>query len=226
MKIFSAAFSVLLFFSGLLYGQVPEGYVIQYQQYFNDSKSLADFTFTNPSAWGIFKTNGNYFMQCPKQDSASIIPANLAVLKNKIFGDFILEADIKPVADSSGYYELGIFLGYRDSSTYYFVQLASQCDRNQYGIFLIKKGCCSRLTECTANAPIALNDHKWHKIRLERNITKRTIRLFLDNTSEPMLQVKDYEIVMGSVGFGTVASSAGFDNIKIWSQTFQEEWYK
>jgi hypothetical protein len=94
-----------------------------------------------------------------------------------------------------------------------------------HGIFLMKNGVLNRLTECT-NTSVNMQDKKWHKIRLERDIVRRTIRVYLDKSPEPVLSVKDYEIVMGSVGFGNKSGSIRVDNIKIWSQTVQEEWYK
>jgi hypothetical protein len=129
------------------------------------------------------------------------------------------------VADSTGIAEAGIFLGYKDSSRYYYILLANRCDSASQGIFLMKNGVLNRLTEC-ADSTGNLQDKKWHKIRIERNIVKRTIRVFMDNNADPVIFARDYEIVMGSVGFGSISGTLRIDNIKIWSQTVQEDWYK
>ncbi|HEX2394754.1 MAG TPA: hypothetical protein VHI78_05370 [Bacteroidales bacterium] len=201
---------------------IPEGYLLQYQQSFNSGKALEDFEMVNPDKWGVFKTGSNFYLQCAAADSISEIPANVGVLINRIFGDFILEADVLPLKDSSGVAEICLFLGYRNLSKFYFVQLANIADSATNGIFLVKNGFKARLTgeeEKTAS----WNQAKWHKIRLVRDIIKRTIIVYLDNMIVPQMLIKDYELIMGSVGFGTNAGSARFDNIKIWAPTVLTE---
>lgn len=217
----SLLFSLFFLFSFVFIdAQVPEGFLLQYQQNFNDNKALSEFAFNDSHVWGIFKGSNSFYLQ-GIQDTAP----NRAIINNKIFGDFILEADVMSVADSSGRMEVGLFLGYKDSTRYYYVQLTNHCDSLTQGIFLMNRGTMKRLTECS-NHEGALLDHKWHKIRLERNIVTRTIRIFLNKSTTPLFVAKDYEIVMGSVGFGSLFGTIRIDNIKIWSQTVQEEWYK
>src|SRR5512145_3329463 len=95
IRIFSL---ILLLLSGhRIYTQnVPEGYLLQYQQNFSAGKALSDFTVENPDRWGIFKGNNNFYLQCSPADSQMLFPSNVAVLSNHIFGDFILEVDIMP----------------------------------------------------------------------------------------------------------------------------------
>lgn len=214
-----------LFSYVIIQAQIPEGYLLQYQQNFNDNKALSEFTFHDASAWGIIKVGNSFLLQGVSETSANRNIQSKAILNNKIFGDFILEADVMAVADSTGNAEVGMFLGYKDSTRFYYIQLADRCDSMNHGIFLMKNGVLNRLTVC-AKPSVTMQDKKWHKIRLERDIVRRTIRVFLDKATEPVLSVKDYEIVMGSVGFGIMSGSVRIDNIKIWSQTVQEEWYK
>jgi hypothetical protein len=211
----------LLFSFAFTYAQVPEGYLVQYQQNFNDNKALTEFAFNDAHVWGIFKGKNSFYLQgIPNQ---SVL--NRAIIDNKIFGDFILEADVMSVADSSGRMEIGFLLGYKDSTRFYYVQLANHCDSLTQGIFLMNGGKLNRIAACN-NQEGALQDNKWHKIRLERNIVARTIRIFVDKSATPLFVAKDYEIVMGSVGFANMVGTIRIDNIKIWSQTVQEEWYK
>ena len=200
---------------------IPEGYLLQYQQNFSSAKSLADFRVDDPSRWGIFKNNNNYYLQCSSPLAPNALPSNIAVVINKIMGDFILEADVMPVTDSAGNQEACIFVGIRDSK-YYFIQFSNVADSNRHGIFLVRNSGISRITDDSLN-PVAWNGSTWHKVRLERNIIRRTIRVFFDNMEIPLMQVKDYELVMGSVGFGTLAGTARFDNVKIWAPTVLTE---
>lgn len=197
---------------------IPEGYLLQYQQNFNENKSLEDFKVEQPATWGIFKNSNNFYLQCAQADSMPLLPANIAVISNKIFGDFILEIDVTPGAVSNGVSEVCLFLGMRDLTRYYYVQLSSRSDSITNGIFLVKNSITTRLTDDNVQ-PVVWMNKKWHKIRLERNIVRRTIRVFVDEMTSPLLEIKDYELVMGFVGIGSFASPAKFDNIKIWAPT-------
>ncbi len=200
---------------------LPEGYILQYKQDFNNGKSLSDFAFNPPGHWSIFSVKGNYFLQCTGSGDSlvnSMLPANTAFLSNKIFGDFILEADVMPVIDTNGFGEICLFLGMKDSSKFYYVQLANQCDSTHCGVFLVKNSHPKKLTETFPEA-ITWKEKKWHHVKLERDIVRRTITVFLDNMIQPVFQIKDYELVMGMVGVGSFSSPCRFDNISIWSQT-------
>jgi hypothetical protein len=201
--------------------KLPEGYILQYKQDFNNGKSLSDFTFDHPSHWGIFSGNSNYFLQCmgmPDSLSRSDLPSNIALLSNRVFGDFILEADVMPLVDSTGFGEICLFLGVKDNMKFYFVQLANKSDSARHGIFLVKNSLPKKLTEISPEA-ITWKEKKWHHVRLEREIVSRTITVFLDNMIQPVFHVKDYELVMGMVGIGSFGSPCRLDNIRIWSQT-------
>jgi hypothetical protein len=201
--------------------KIPDGYILQYQQDFNNGKSLTDFVFENPASWGVFNVGGNFYLQCtgtPDSTLVTTLPANIAILNNKIFGDFILEANVMPGANSSEFGETCLFFGIKDLTRYYYVQLASLCDSVSHGIYLVKNSNSKRLTGNTEQ-PVKWTANKWHKIRLERNIVKRTMLVFVDDMAHPSMQIKDYELVMGMVGFGSVSSPGRFDNIRIWAPT-------
>jgi hypothetical protein len=205
--------------------KLPEGYILQYQQNFNDTKSLADFRVANPESWGIYKAGVNFYLQfarLPGHNLQPKLPQNIAVLNNHIFGDFVLEADVMPVPDTFGLGEICLFLGLKDQSKYYYIQLANRCDSLLHGIYVVKNSSAKRLTPADAQ-PVTWKEGKWLKIRLERNIVKRTIVLYAGDMKQPILQAKDYELVMGSVGFGSFAGAGQIDNIRIWAPTVISE---
>jgi hypothetical protein len=222
MKLHTCTALMLIFFCAFANAQkLPEGHILQYQQNFSDEKSLSDFSFDHAASWGIFSANGNYYLQCTGAKDTlgnTSLPAHIAVLRNKIFGDFILEADVMPESDTSGFGEACLFLGMKDMTRYYYIQLASVSDSARHGIYLVKNSVLSKLTEISEEA-VAWKANKWHKLRLERNIVKRTIRVYVDDMIHPVLQIKDYELVMGMVGLGSFASPGRFDNLKIWAPT-------
>jgi hypothetical protein len=201
--------------------RLPEGYILQYQQNFSNNKSLLGFRFNRTNTWGLFNLKGDFFLQASEIQGtgpSTSLPQNLAVLNNRIFGDFILEANVMPVYDSTGSGELCLFLGLKDLTRYYCVQLADKCDSVHHGIFVMKNSVITKLTQA-GETPVKWKQNAWQKVRLERNIVQRTIRVYLDDMNKPVLLTKDYELVMGYIGFGSWNCQVRFDNIRIWAPT-------
>lgn len=222
MKIFCFALLSVFLFDFAIAQKLPEGYILQYKQDFSNGKSLSDFTFDHPAHWGIFSASGNYYLQCTgSADSLtnSVIPAHTAIISNKIFGDFILEANVMPLADTNGFAEICLFLGMKNESRFYYIHLANKSDSVHHGVFLVRNAQQPEKLTDTPGEAITWKPEKWNKIRVERNIVKRTITVFLNNMDQPVFHVKDYELVMGMVGVGSFGSPCRFDNIRIWSQT-------
>jgi hypothetical protein len=220
----------LLFFIHLFFGlyvplmvaqTVPDGYIVQYGQNFSSGKGNQDFSLSLPSVCTITRLQGNYCLQFTPQTSSGLqpfsLPQNRAIIKNRIFGDFVLEADIMPDA-SDVPQEFCFFLGLKDTTRYYFVLLSTDPGVDLTGIYLVKNSVCTKLA-AISSSPFALKPNIWQKIRIERNIVKRTIRVFTGNPVQMVFEVRDYELVMGSLGFGSHYSAARFDNITIWAPT-------
>jgi len=222
MKVLAClSISVLLMIHSAFTQQVPDGYILQYEQNFSNNKSLNDFRYNLPDSWGILKSNGNYYLQFAGYDAAltqSLLPGNIAILKNRIFGDFVLEANVMPDADSLGNREICFFLGLKDTSRFYFTVLTGSNNAHYQGIFLMKNSFVKKITN-NNDILVTWKENKWQKIRIERNIIKRTIRVFLDDMTLPVMQTTDYELVMGYIGFGSLKCSGRIDNIKIWAPT-------
>ncbi len=205
----------------------PGGYILQYQQTFNDTKSLADFRVGNPELWGIHKTGSNFYLQFEGPAGSGVrtsLPQNLAILNKRIFGDFVLEADVMPRLDTLDFGEICLFLGIRDQNRYYCIQLASRCDSLTHGIYMVKDSIMKKLTPSDV-LPVTWKKDKWLKVRLERDIVKRTILVYAGDMDKPLLQAKDFELIMGSIGFGSFAGAGQIDNIRIWAPTVISEEY-
>ena len=64
-----------------------------------------------------------------------------------------------------------------------------------------------------------VND-KWNKVRVERDILKKTITVYINDMSNPVMVAKDRTLIMGYLGFGSIDTPGKIDNIKIWAPTF------
>jgi len=195
--------------------------VLHYQQNFSNSKSLLDFQFNNPGDWGLFNTKGNFYLQNSGTDTISIkngLPSNLAVLNQMTYGDFILEASVYADSDTSGFFNVCFVLGLKSKEQYYYIKISNRNDSADFGIFVLKQTLHKKLTGTVAPA-VKWERNKWHKVRIERNIVERTIEVYIDNNTQPVLRTKDYELVMGCVGYGSVSNPCRIDDIKIWAPT-------
>lgn len=220
----SACFCFLLIFFCLINGNtqtIPVGYILQYGQNFTVSKSIGDFWLTRQPEWSISKVQNNFFLQINKtavpDSQVAALPSNRCILKNSIYGDFILEVDVNPDGGQIAS-DICFFLGLKDSTRYYFILLSTSPGNDMQGIYLVKNSVRTKLPERISTAR-ALIPNTWQKIRVERNITRRTIRVFAGEMSEPMLEIQNYELVMGKIGFGSMNGGAAFDNLSVWAPT-------
>jgi hypothetical protein len=201
-------------------GQAPPvGYVLQYEQSFHLPGSVNDFRSASNLLPKLGRENDNLYLRISSIcDTAKIAwqPCNLTILNNQVYGDFILEADFIPAISSTHIKDIGFLLSLKNDSVYYCVRLSNDPQSN--GAF-IKKNAPIRKLNGPNPCPMDWKNKQWHKVRIERNIVKRTLAVFLDNQTQPVVHLKDFELIMGSIGFASFTGTIGIDNIKIWAPT-------
>lgn len=222
MKPFSVFLIIFFLFSLQAKTQnIPAGYMLQYEQNFSSTRALNDFRFSSPQSWGISQINNNYYLQL-RSDTiyrpAAFSPGTIGILNNFVFGDFIMEVDLLTFGSEENTKELCVLAAIRDSLQYYYIQLSGIADSSSNGIFLVNEAAGKNITSVNPE-PFVWNENKWHHLRIERNIVQRTIHVYYDDMSNPLMVSKDYELVMGYVGFGSFTGSGGVDNIRIWAPT-------
>ena len=199
---------------------VPEGYILQYQQDFSGINPINDFRSDDFQFWTVKSANRNKYLafnHSTNMDSSVHSPLNICLVDNFIFGDFIIEVSLMHSGDSAGG-ELSILFGMKDSLKYYCVNFTSKDEDQNNGIFVVENEQRVEIP-CTRNKSVRWNPGKWHKIRVERNIVDTSIKVFFDDMKEPYLETQDRTFIMGYIGFGSGRGESRIDNIKIWSQT-------
>src|SRR6185503_13848152 len=76
---------------------LPPGYQLLYEQNFAKASAIKDFALTDASAWKVTFTNGNGALELltqSKYQPSVRSPVNIALIKDKVFEDFVLEADL------------------------------------------------------------------------------------------------------------------------------------
>ena len=207
--------------TGITHSQnIPEGYILQYEQNFSKKNACNDFVFSSPESWSISSEKGNCFLSFADTDNYDppfSSPRIIAVFGNLIFGDFILEADLMQTDKNQNGAGLCIFYGIKDSVRYYFANLGNN-DSIIQNLYLVNNNPAVAINTDLVRG-ISWGEQKWHKIRIERNIITRSTKVYFDNMQKPVLKAVDWTLVMGYIGFGSYNNSGRIDNIKIWSQT-------
>ncbi len=206
--------------------QIPADYRLLYEEDFQDKKSLENFEATDKRAWRIGEgKDGKALELFGKSDYDPRVrsPHNIAFIKGKKFGDFILEAELQQTGKDYDHRDLCLFFGIKDPSNFYYIHLASKADPNAHNIFLVNDAPRTNIATTTTDGVNWGTNEEWHKVRLERNIETGMIKLFFDDMMTPVMETENKHFDYGYIGFGSFDDSGKFDNIKIWGPNLAPE---
>jgi hypothetical protein len=200
----------------------PGGYILQYQQNFSGKNPISDFRSDDFRFWTVKSVNGNKYLEYSRDiendtNQAAFSSLNICLIKDYIFGDFIIEASLMQPEDTTGK-GIWILFGIRDSLKYYCVDVSSTDEVRSKGLYVVEDARPLEIP-CTFYKDIRWSKGKWHKVRIERNIVDASVRIFFDDMKNPCLETKDRTFIMGYIGFGSGTGKWRIDNIEIWSQT-------
>ena len=197
---------------------VPKGYKLLYEQTFDRPEAVQQFTFTDAEAWKYGKDENGGSLELAAQSSykpAVRSPLNIALLKEKAFGDFILEADLVQTGRGYGHRDMCIFFGFTDPSRFYYVHVATKADPNAHNVFIVNNLPRTNIAKTTTGG-VNWGLNVWHKVRLERKASDGTIKVYFDDMTLPIMTAQDSTFVTGYIGFGSFDDTGKVDNIKIW----------
>jgi hypothetical protein len=196
---------------------IPPGYTLLYQQDFEGPTAIRDFVFTDPNAWKLSPhPDGTALHQASQSDYAPPVrsPRNIGLIADKVFGDFILEADLLSTGREAPHRDLNLYFGFQDPTHFYYIHIASRGDAVAHHILIVNDAPRVNITR-ERNEGVQWTD-SWHRIRLERTVADGTIRLFFDDMENAIMEATDTTFSSGYVGFGSFDDSGLFDNIRIW----------
>jgi hypothetical protein len=223
LTVFLSAFAGFAVIAAAAEAPVPSGYKLLYEQGFQKPDALNDFAMTDPAAWKIASTNNQRAMELVKQSNYKPIvrsPVNIALIADRVFGDFVLEADFMQTGREYGHRDMCIFYGLQDPTNFYYTHIATAADPNAHNIFIVKNAPRKNIAkETTKGVNWGLN--VWHKVRLERDTRAGTIKVFFDDLSKPIMLAEDKHFTSGYIGFGSFDDTGMVDNIKIWGPSVE-----
>lgn len=210
---------------------VPAGYKLLYEQNFDRHDAIGEFVMTDPAAWKISETNNQRALALARQSKyqpAVRSPVNIALIADKVFTDFVLEADLIQTGREYGHRDMCLFFGVQNPTNFYYTHIATAADPNAHNVFIVKNAPRKNFaTETTKGVNWGLN--VWHKVRLERDTKAGLIRVYFDNLSEPIMTAEDKTFTSGGIGFGSFDDTGMIDNIRIWGpsvETKKTDFYK
>lgn len=202
---------------------IPAGYTLAYEQKFDTAAALQDFRFTDPTAWSFAKTNDISALALMKQSKYTPVvrsPVNIALIGDKVFGDFVLEVDLIQTGKEYGHRDMCLFFGLQSPTNFYYTHIATAADPNAHNVFLVNNAPRKNFAKETTKG-VNWGLGVWHKVRLERNIAAGSIKVYFDDLTTPIMIAEDKTFGAGQIGFGSFDDTGMVDNIRIWSPSME-----
>jgi hypothetical protein len=221
-----AGIVIFLSFYGVATGQfkkdLPKDYKEVYEQGFSKEKDLSDFEFSSSDKWLISKDGkSGKSLKCTGAGNYQVSegePTIVAVLKTVKLKDFILEMDVLQNGKDFSQLDICLFYGIQDINNYYYAQLASSAGNKSHNVFRVKNDQTERMGEMQSKG-IIWGYQKWHTIKLERSVSDKQIKLFMND--ELILEVNDESLEAGYIGFGSFDDAFKVDNLTIWAPDYE-----
>jgi hypothetical protein len=202
---------------------LPVGYKLVYKQSFDDDSSLKDFQFSDSAAWRWTKSGKSggaielFQQSLYKTEHRS--PFNLAMLSDKIVGDFVLELDMRQTGKEYGHRDMCLYFGFQNAKQFYYTHLATTPDPNANNIFIVNNAPRKSFLEVPKKGVDWSDD--WKRIRVQR--AGAEIKVFFEDMKTPVLQGTHSVLGAGYIGFGSFDDTGIMDNLQLWSNSVQEQ---
>jgi hypothetical protein len=204
---------------------VPAGFKLVYEQDFEKPSAIEDFLFSDRAAWKTTKDQKTAALELITQSDykpAVRSPVNIALLKDKVFGDFVLEADLLQTSKEYGHRDMTLYFGFVSPTKFYYVHIASAADEHAHNIFIVNDQPRTKIAKETTKG-ISWGQEIWHHVRLERNTKDGLIKLYFDDMLNPIMIAQDKTFPEGYIGFGSFDDTGKVDNIKVWAPEVKEQ---
>ncbi len=212
--------------------KLPEGYKPLYVQDFKDASAIKDFVFADPAQWQLSQVDDHQVL-----DFAGVTPQSKRLLKgsyepkvrspllialvaDRQFGDFVMEAEVKSNAKSYGHQDLCFFFGVTGPTKFYYAHVALKADPVANKIHIVNDQPRAVISK-TANDGVPWGEG-WHKVRVERRLADGSIKVFFDDGPEPVMTAEDKTFGWGNVGVGSFDDSGFVRALRVWGPEMKE----
>ncbi len=196
---------------------LPAGYRLVYEQHFDAPESLRGFAFTDSAAWKHSADGRTMSLELVSQSKyvpPVRSPFNIALISDRVFGDFVLEADLIQTGKEYGHRDMCLFYGVQDPTHFYYAHIATKTDDHAHNVFIVNNTPRAKVSTMTTPG-VNWGLDIWHRVRLERRGAE--MKVYFDDFSKPIMTAVDSTFGVGWVGFGSFDDTGKVDNIRIWS---------
>ena len=191
---------------------IPAERSIQFRDDFT-RPDLAAWEFPYPEDWVVRTEAGNSFLHMLRNREPGVPrrPQQFARLQNVNVGSFVFEARLRREGSS-----MIVVFSYVDTLHFYYAHLSADRGTDQpvhNGLFIVNGEPRKRIAG--TEAPPALPDREWHKVRVVRDATSGSIEVFLDAQKTPLFSVVDRTFTCGQIGIGSFDETGDFDDITL-----------
>jgi hypothetical protein len=175
---------------------------------------------TDRNAWTVKKAaDGAVYSQHEKRSKYEPpfrSPFNIALLKDVVVSDLVLEARVRSTHPDYGHRDVCLVFGYQDPSHFYYVHLGKQADEHANQIFIVNE---APRTKISLTSTAGTNwDDAWHTVRVVRNTTDGTIEVYFDDMQTPVMTARDETFKWGRIGIGTFDDTSDWDHVKAYGK--------
>jgi hypothetical protein len=175
---------------------------------------------TDPKAWRVDELPGRgkvyHQHQQSKYTPPHRSPLNIALVKDLVVGDFVLEADVRSTSTAGAHRDMCLFFGYQDPAHFYYVHIAGAAgaaDPHANQIFIVNNEPRKKISaKSTHTQPW---DAAWHRVKLVRRIADGAIEVYFDGGKTPVMTATDKTFTHGRVGIGSFDDTGYWDNVTI-----------
>jgi hypothetical protein len=171
---------------------------------------------TDPEAWKVVRTErGKAYSQFRQSayKPPHRSPHNIALLKEVVVGDFVLEADVQSTGKDGPHRDMCLFFGYQDPAHFYYVHIAKRADDHANQIFIVNGAPRKKISmKSTPGTPW---DDRWHRVKIVRTVADGSIAVYFDDLKRPIMTARDTTFTWGRVGLGSFDDSGNWANFRL-----------
>jgi hypothetical protein len=177
-------------------------------------KGAERWEFSDPEAWKVGDTDKGksltlFKKSTPKTPHRS--PFGVALLKEVVVGDFVLEADLQSTVKDYPHRDLVLVFGYQDAAHFYYSHLGKRTDKHANQIFIVN-GADRMMISTKTTAGTNWTD-EWHHVKVVRKTADGTIEVYWDDMKVPAQTATSKAFLWGRVGIGSFDDLGNFDNV-------------
>src|SRR5262245_45010655 len=107
---------------------IPENYQLLYEQTFQQASALQQFVMSDARAWKMAASNDHAALELVTQSQYQPpvrSPVNIALIADKVFGDFILDCELIQTGKEYGHRDMCLFFGFQSPTNFYYAHIAT-----------------------------------------------------------------------------------------------------